>query len=74
MLVPKKEPAHPRSINPQETVAKRGYLSNQGQDFPPSRLNHISTFFKAVAQDCPCERCCGLRDTADMLDNPGQEY
>ena len=75
MLVPKKEPAHPRAVNPQEVVAKKGYLTNQGQDFPSGRMHHIAAFLRAVHPDPNhCEDCKNRNELATMLENPGSEY
>ena len=41
----------------------------------PSDVNkRYAAFLGAVAGDCGCERCCGLRDTAHGLLNPSTDY
>lgn len=44
------------------------------QPNPTTRPMRMAAFLGAVAGDCGCPRCCGYRDVAHMVMNPGQDY
>lgn len=44
------------------------------QPNPTTRPMRQAAFLGAVAGDCGCPRCCGYRDIAHMVMNPGSEY
>lgn len=41
---------------------------------PSGIATRRAAFLASVAGDCGCPRCCGLRDLANTVMNPGSEY
>lgn len=65
-------PRGARSANADKTSIAGEYAGSSNE---PSDVNkRYAAFLGAVAGDCGCERCCGLRDTAHGLLNPSTDY
>ena len=58
-----------------ETTSVSGIpAGTRGERSALSINSRRAAFLQSVAGDCPCERCCGYRDLAQTVINPGNEY